>query len=174
MSDIFFCSLAIISALLAIACVTTAHLLRSAVYLMGVLTLTAGLYILLGSEFLAGIQVLVYVGGVVVLLVFAIMMTKTEAIRDDSASLVRHLVALFTATAFFASNVYFVIHSLPSLSKATIDPLKSDVALFGRAFLNTGSEGYVLPFELISLLLLAVLIGGIVISREAKTKAVVK
>ena len=174
MKEAIFIALAILSSLMAVACVTTKHLLRSAVFLMTVLTMSAGLYIILDTEFLAGVQVLVYVGGVVVLLVFAIMMTKTDAVLDDDPTLLRRVVGGLTALAFFALNALFVFKSLPELMSRSQQglqtPLKSEVSAFGQAFLDMGSNGYVFPFELISFLLLAVLIGGIVLARSADTK----
>jgi NADH-quinone oxidoreductase subunit J len=154
---------------LAVALVLTRRILRAAVWLMGVLFCSAAFYVLLNAEFLAGIQVLVYIGGIVVLLVFAIMLTSSFELLDDHPSGFRRLIALLAAGAFF------IVTAAALLS--TSFPVKpyhgeaiSDVRKIGMSLLNYGEGGYVLPFEVISVLLLAALIGGIVVARKVVAK----
>jgi NADH-quinone oxidoreductase subunit J len=94
------------------------------------------------------------------------MMTKTERILDDHPSIMRRSVAAGIAAAFFGAQIYFTMASFGQSVNLPQTPMTSDVAGFGRAFLDAGPSGYVLPFELISVLLLAVLIGGVVIARK--------
>ncbi len=145
--------------------VTTSRILRSAIFLAVVLLGNAGLFVLLGFEFLAGVQVLVYIGGIVVLLVFAIMLTSSADYSENEPSPHRKFWGIVAATGFFTmvvgavSTTEFVLQSRPLV------PLSEIVAL-GHHLLDYGPNGYVLPFEIISLLLLSVLIGGIIIARK--------
>jgi NADH-quinone oxidoreductase subunit J len=163
MSPFFW--LALMCGLFAVATVATKHILRSAISLMAVLLLSAGLYLLLGAEFLAGVQVLVYVGGVVVLLVFAVMLTKTEALNEDRPSLTRKALGFFSAASFFTVSAW-AMNDVPVMSATIENTPLAGVKEIGRAFLDYTASGYVLPFEVISLLLLAVLIAGIVLARK--------
>lgn len=169
LSEILFYALAIASAVFGVFTVLTKHILRAAVYLMTVLLFSAGLYLLLGAELIAGIQVLVYVGGIVVLLVFAVMLTRTEDLAEDRPSGLRKTLGAVAATLFFASSAVALKfsplgESLPLEGPA---PVIKDI---GRALLDTGPKGFVVPFEVISLLLLAVLIAGVVIARKEEGK----
>ena len=175
--NLLFWMLACMSALFAIATVTTRHILRSAIFLMFVLSATAGLYLWVGSEFLAGIQILVYVGGIVVLLVFAVMMTRSEDLLEDHPSWTRRILGGLGAGTFFAgtgtllSNTPALIgENQGSLIVSPPNHPALDLRELGRSFLDMGSQGYAIPFEVISILLLAVLIGSIVIARQEGTK----
>src|ERR1035437_5712719 len=89
----------------------TRHILRSAIYLMVVLFLSAGVYLLLDAEFLAGAQVLIYVGGIIVLLVFAVMLTQSSALIEDHPMLKRKISGALGAGSFFAVSVYLILQS---------------------------------------------------------------
>lgn len=151
--------------LLALAVTLSPRLLRAAVYLMGVLLMSAGLYVMLGAEFLAGIQVLVYVGGIVVLIVFAVMLTRSTQIQLVRPPLHRTFLAALAAAAFAAVSGSILATTQFAGLNTALAPDGSARAI-GRKLLDTGSDGYVLPFEVISMLLLAVMIGGIVIARK--------
>lgn len=165
LTTLVFWLLATISLGLAWTVVTGRRILRAAVSLMGVLGASAGLYLLLGAPFMAGVQVLVYVGGIVVLLVFAVMLTRTTELLEEQPALHRRLIGGVVALGFFG----VAWHALGTASFPVRHPGPaplSDVAALGRALLGTGADGYVLPFELISMLLLSAMIGGIVIARK--------
>ncbi|MBL7671994.1 MAG: NADH-quinone oxidoreductase subunit J [Bdellovibrionaceae bacterium] len=174
--DAFFFILGFLSILFAVLTVTTPHILRAATFLMGVLCLSAGFYILLGAELLAGIQILVYVGGIVVLLVIAVMLTQNKNLGHDQAALSRKLIAFLVSGVFFAGSLFILSASpfansppMPSISAAASgDPVPRAGAIkdIGIALLDAGPNGFLLPFELISLLLLAVLVAGVVIARK--------
>ncbi|MBU1636927.1 NADH-quinone oxidoreductase subunit J, partial [bacterium] len=125
--------------------------------------------VLLGAEFLAGIQVLVYIGGIVVLLVFAIMLTSSFELLDDHPSALRRILGILTASGFFAVTALALL-STKFPVKAYHGEAISDVEKIGKSLLNYGPGGYVLPFEVISVLLLAALIGGIVVARKVLVK----
>ena len=108
---------------------------------------------------------LVYVGGIVVLLVFAVMLTRSADLLEDQPTRGRQLIGALVAGGFFALS-YFVMTG-PAFAGRKLSALpKNDVAAIGRALLDTGEHGYALPFEVVSLLLLAAMIGGIVIARK--------
>lgn len=162
---VLFYVLAIASLALAFTVVTARKLLRAAVALMMVLSLSAGFYLMLAAEFLAGIQVLVYVGGIVILIVFAVMLTRTADLLEDNPSILRKLLGLAASFLFFFSSC-LVFYTAPFLKNVQGAVPADNVRVIGRALMNYGPEGYVLPFEVISLLLLAAVIGGIVIARK--------
>lgn len=156
-------------AALSIAVVTSPRIFRAAIYLMGVLVVTAAVYVRLGAEFLAGIQLLVYVGGIVVLIVFAVMLTSNVEVTEAAPSLVRRTVATLIAAGFFATTTYaLMLTPLPAPGPGAW-PADNTAAL-GHALLDTGAGGYILPFEIVSLLLLAAVLGGIVVARRSPVK----
>ena len=146
--------------------VTTKKILRSATYLLFVLLATAGIYFQMDYEFLGATQIAVYAGGIVVLFVFAIMLTHKPG--DDTETLSSHrrvlgltacgLGVLACGAAFF-SYAKFCGASLPDASSFSIEEL-------GKMLLSTEKFGYLLPFEALSVLLLACIIGAIVIARK--------
>lgn len=166
---ILFYFLALISLFAASSVVRTPRILRAALALAGVLVCSAGFYVLLGYEFLAGVQVLVYVGGIVVLMVFAIMLTSSVEIVEDQPSPQNKRIGLLAAGVFFVAGVFaFTTTEFPT--QDTVSPPTNEVSQLGKSLLDYGADGYVLPFEIISLLLLSVMVGGIVIARKSFSK----
>ncbi|MCM2277693.1 MAG: NADH-quinone oxidoreductase subunit J [Oligoflexia bacterium] len=170
---LLFYLFATVSVGLALATVLSQRILRAAVYLMGVLVTSAAFYILLGAEFLAGVQILVYVGGIVILLVYAVMLTRSSELLEDHPSFVRKGVAFVAASAFFAlATGVFSATRIGTAGDGHAPAAVADTTLeIGRRLLDQGATGYVIPFEIISLLLLSVLIGGSVIARRSLAKA---
>jgi len=162
---ILFYVIASVSIVFAIGVTLSPRLLRAAVYLMGVLLMSAGLYVMLGAEFLAGIQVLVYVGGIVVLIVFAVMLTRSGQLQQDNPPLRRKILGILASAAFAMMTGWIGWTSAFAISKEAAVPAVNTEAI-GMKLLDTGSNGYVLPFEIISVLLLAAMIGGIVVARK--------
>jgi NADH-quinone oxidoreductase subunit J len=168
-TNLLFYVFAGLAVFFAIAVVSSRRILRAAVYLMSVLAMSAGFYVLLGAEFLAGVQILVYVGGIVVLLVFAVMLTRSAELLEDKPSLVRKSAGLLAAGGFFAMTVtLFCLSDFPALREGALTG--GDAPELGRRLLDYGPRGYVLPFEIISFLLLSVVIGGIVLARKLQPK----
>lgn len=162
---VMFYALAAGAVTLALITVTVRRLLRAAVGLMFVLTFSAGLYILLSAEFLAGVQVLVYVGGIVVLIVFAIMLTRSSDLLEDVPEFWRSVVGAISAITLCAASCAALL-ATTFFHGAGGELPATDVDGIGRQLLDYGPSGYVVPFEVISLLLLAAVIGGIVIARR--------
>jgi NADH-quinone oxidoreductase subunit J len=155
-------AMAVVFALMA---VTSRRTFRSAVYLMLMLAMAAGFYVLLGAELLAGVQLMVYVGGIVVLLVFAVMLTTTMGALEPAPDKLRVVAGILGALAFFGSaGAALVGTGFQVLAPGA--PPANNTAAIGEALFDTGAAGYVLPFEVLSLLLLAAVIGGIVVARK--------
>jgi NADH-quinone oxidoreductase subunit J len=159
----FLATLAIVAA---VAVVKTSRILRSAVFLAGVLLCNAGFFILLGYEFLAGVQVLVYIGGIIILIVFAIMLTSSVNLLENQPEPSRRWWGLIASVSFFVMVVSALQATDFAVTTQTV--AVDEVSALGFSLLNYGAEGYVLPFEIISLLLLSVLIGGIIIARKVE------
>lgn len=162
---LLFYAIAFAAIVLAIAVSTSRRLLRAAVYLMGALLMSAGLYVMLGAEFLAGIQVLVYVGGIVIVIVFAVMLTRSAELQLDTPPLRRKILGMLASIVFAAMTGWVCWTSVFAIAEQSAVPAVNTEAI-GLKLLDTGGSGYILPFEIISLLLLAAMIGGIVIARK--------
>ena len=136
------------------------NIVHSAFALVGSFMGVAGIYVALAADFLAIVQILLYIGGIVVLILFAVMLT--HRIADVRVS--NRAVGSFPALVFMAlvgsSMGYAVLHtSWHGVQPG--DPTPTTAAI-GNAFLTT----YVLPFELASVILLAALVGAVVLSRK--------
>jgi len=148
--------------------VTSRNLLRAAVYLLFVLLAIAGLYFLIQNNFLAAVQLTVYAGGVVVLIIFSILLThkidNSLPVPSRNRMMLSILLCLGGVGAFLAviRDHHFVI--MPGEQDASIETA-------GKMLLSTGEGGYVLPFEVISILLLAAMVGAIAIAKGRKPKA---
>ncbi len=152
--------------------VTTRKILRAAVYLLFVLVSTAGLYFMLNYQFLAAVQLTLYAGGIVVLIIFSILLTSHISQKFESPGLKK---IIFSAAASIAGAILSIItiHSF-SFTASKEAAKEVDMKFIGRSLLSTDYDGYVLPFEVISVLLLAAMIGAIVIAKKggpAKTKS---
>ena len=162
---IVYLIIALVIVIFSILAVTTRKLLRSATYLLFVLFATAAAYFQLDYEFIGAVQIAVYAGGIVVLFVFAIFLTGKPG--EDSEVLVssKRLLALLGAVALFVLagwsliNRFAEVSRFPAMQSPTMKTL-------GETLMGTGHEQYLLPFEAISILLLACIIGGIVIARK--------
>ncbi|MBT4792355.1 MAG: NADH-quinone oxidoreductase subunit J [Halobacteriovoraceae bacterium] len=161
---IFFYLFAAISIVFTFLAVTVQKLVHSAVALMLVLTTSAAFYIMLGAEFMAGVQILLYVGGVLILVVFAIMVTSSHELKQEAPTVKRNFAAIFAAVAFFITSFYVFTNDFFNVTNKTLP--QDEIGAIGKSFLNYSKNGQILSFELISIILLAALIGGIVIGRK--------
>jgi NADH-quinone oxidoreductase subunit J len=145
------------------------NLFHAALWLLVTLFGVAGFFVLLSAPFLAAVQVLVYMGAIVILIIFAIMLTRRMmGLRETengqwAISLAVAAIAflLITGTLFAASSGESPL--LPSKPKADLDTTAGIVSL-GTALVDPGQ--YAVPFEIVSLLLTGAMIGAIVIARE--------
>lgn len=166
---ILYFVVALIMALCSVLTVTTRKILRAATYLLFVLLGTAVVYFQLGYQFLGAVQIAVYAGGILVLFVFSILLTQRPG--DPAAYLEAHrkFIGGFAALAgvallAVALCTYPLIDGM-SLTEA-LSQGTPDMAQIGKYLLSTEKFGYLLPFEAISVLLLACIIGGITIARH--------
>ena len=148
-----------------ILAVTTGKILRAATYLLFVLLGTGAIYGILGYTFLSAVQLMVYAGGIVVLYVFSILLTSGEGDRAEKLKRSRFLAGLFTMIAGLAIILFITLkHNF--LQTTNLVPLEINIHTIGNALLSSDKYGYILPFEAISILLLACIIGGIMIARK--------
>lgn len=145
--------------------VTTRRILRAATYLLFTLFATAAYYFMLDYEFLGAVQIAVYAGGIVVLFVFSILLTSHPG--DNSAKLAskKRILGLTGALAMLAVAGYSLVSRSQFLT-ATAQGENPDMQTIGDTLLGTGHAQYMFPFEAISVLLLACIIGGVVIARK--------
>lgn len=147
--------------------VTTKQLFRSAIYLLFTLICIAALYFLLNYEFIAAVQVVVYVGGIVVLILFSLFLTHQTGTMLAAPSLQYLIPAAVLSLAGFGF-VWWLISG--ASFQAPVEAAQSyQVAQVGKQMLSFERNGYVLPFEAISILLLAALIGSVAIASKPKS-----
>lgn len=138
------------------------NVVHCALWLVVALGALAGCYLLLAAEFVAWVQVLIYLGAVVVLLLFALMLTRAPMGRLPDLTGPNRAVAVLTAVA--AAAVLLVTFAV-GFGDARIDIAGSDVGS-ASALGSTLFASWVLAFEILSVLLLAALVGAIVLSRR--------
>ena len=153
--------LAIGMTLSAVRVVTTRNVVHAALWLVGTLLGAAALYILLFAEFVGWVQVLVYVGAIVVLLLFGLMLTRAPIGGANFDNEQRPLAAV-CALAMFAVTGFIVFRAFEGREVDFDRSLGTTSASLGEVIFSA----YVLPFEVVSVLLLAALVGAIVIARR--------
>jgi NADH-quinone oxidoreductase subunit J len=151
----------------AIVTVTTRQLVHAALWLVVTLGGLAVEYLLLTAEFIAWVQVLIYVGSVVVLLLFGLMLTRAPIGRSPDADSGNRWAALAVAVAAAAALVWVVVDAF----RTTWIDLDGEAEGTTRATGESLFQHWVLPFEALSVLLLAALVGAIVLTRKAKADA---
>ena len=136
------------------------NIIHSAFSLLGTFAGVAGIYVFLGADFVAGVQVLVYVGGILVLILFAVMLTHriTDVqITNRSAGRIPGLVVVAILFVLLVQSI-----GETPWAKAKEVVYKATTGSIGDLFLGD----YLLPFELASLVLLAALVGAVVLARQ--------
>lgn len=144
--------------------VTTRKIFRSAIWLLFSLMGIAGLYFWMEVAFIAAVQVIVYVGGIVVLIIFSIFLTQKAGKEMPRPVKSRAVFALLAAVFGFAFSAMLL--NQHEFTPAGQIPFTADVADIGTQMLSTSEHGYVLPFEVVSILLLAAMVGCIVIAMK--------
>ena len=160
-----FSVIAIVSAVLLI---TRHNVVHSAAFLGSTLFAVAGIFLTLHAEFLAGVQVIVYVGGILVLFVFVIMLIAVERSERERQFNRQWTIALITSAILIAEISYGLYEGRDSLVLPA--PVPSPVA--GAVVGNSEKVGvtlyttYLLPFEIASILLLVAVIGAVVLAKK--------
>ena len=148
-------------AIAALRVVTTSNLVHAALYLVGTLMGAGVLFVLLLAEFVAWVQVLVYVGAIVVLLLFGLMLTRAPIGKANFDNNQRLLAAL-TAGALFLVTSWIMIDAFDGQKVDLVRDKGTKTADVGEVIFTS----FVLPFEVVSVLFLAALVGSIVIARR--------
>lgn len=162
LSNMAFFVLAAIGIVCGVLVVTVRNLVHAVLFLAVFLLSVAGLFITLDAEFLAIIQVFIFVGAIVVLFMFLIMLTYKVADRDVPQGNQLKGVAI-VASGISCCLIFYILKSM-KWNEVTSVPITNDVSQIGRLLLGQ----YVLPFELVSFVLLVALIGAIVIARKGE------
>jgi NADH-quinone oxidoreductase subunit J len=165
-STIIFYLLAALTLGSALLSVSTRQIFRAAIYLLFTLIGIAGIYFWLNYQFIAAVQIVVYVGGIVVLIIFSIFLTQQAGEKLAKQKLGRKLFSALAVFCGFGLTMLQVNQHI--FYQPSEDAVPVTVADIGKQMLNTGEQGYALPFEVVSMLLLAAMIGCIVIALRSK------
>jgi len=155
-----FVVLALVGTVAAVRVVTAGNVVRAALYLVAALGSVGAIYLLLGAEFVGWVQILIYVGAIVILFLFGLMLTKAPIGRDALDNQSRGLAAL-VGLAILAGLV-FLMQDAFGWSDPKVELAQATSEAIGESIFRQ----YVLPFEAVSFVLLAALIGAIVLSRR--------
>jgi NADH-quinone oxidoreductase subunit J len=148
--------------------VTTRQIFRAAIWLLFSLVGVAALYFYLQVEFIAAVQIIVYVGGIVVLIIFSIFLTHQARQKMEKPRLNRLLFSMLAVLFGFLFSYRLI--SSHVFAPTTGKPFHVEVSAIGEQMLHTTQYGFVLPFEAVSMLLLAAMIGCIVIAMKSPVK----
>lgn len=146
--------------------VTSKNVVHAALFLVGALAGTAALFLLLSAEFVAWVLVLVYIGAVIVLFLFAIMITRAPTGFDEGLDSDKKVVPALLGTALFGMMAWASWEAFGTTLVATTGEAIS-TEVIGESLLGR----FVIPFEVVSFVLLAALIGSITIARRDLTPA---
>jgi len=150
-----------------ILAVTTRKIFRAAIWLLFSLVGIASLYFWMQVEFIAAVQVIVYVGGIVVLIIFSIFLTQQSGKQMPKPSTAKTIFSILAAL-FGLLFTYYLIDQY-GFARDASRPMNTTVGEIGTQLLSTTEHGYILPFEVVSMLLLAAMIGCIVIAMKGSS-----
>ncbi len=163
MDVILFLIFAMIAVVCAINVVVQTHPISSAISLIGVMGSLAVLYLLLGAEFIAAAQVIVYAGAIMVLFVFVIMLLNAGSEARKGRSLMAQILGVPLLAVFLGLVAFFVQRMFPRTEGVIFGGFTGGSAKdIGRALFTT----YLLPFEITSILVLIAIIGAVVLARK--------
>ncbi len=159
--NVFFAVIAIVAIVAALKMVTTSNVVHAALYLLVVLAAVAAVYVILGAEFVAATQILVYLGAIMVLLLFGVMLTRAKIGAETDLDHEQRWLGGLVAVALLAVMAFslwegFGDDELPENMAPQTTQMVSD-EIFST---------YIVPFEALSVLLLAALIGAVVVARR--------
>jgi NADH-quinone oxidoreductase subunit J len=159
-----FATVAVLSAILVI---TQRNVVHSAMFLAATLLAVAGVFLTLHAEFLAGVQVIVYVGGILVLFVFVIMLIAVNRMSTERVFNRQWTLALVTCAILIVEFAYAIYKGKESVvllpvAETSANPAAGNSQLVGTALYTT----YLLPFEIASILLLVAIVGAVVLAKK--------
>lgn len=152
-----------------IIAVSTRQIFRAAIALLFSLVGIAGIYFWLDYEFIAAVQIVVYVGGIVVLIIFSIFLTQQSGEKMPVQKMGRKLFSLLAVFCGFALTIVQIFEH--TFVKTTAPAVGPTIRNIGEELISLDKNGYALPFEVVSILLLAALIGCIVIAMRTPAEA---
>lgn len=163
-SDIVFYLAGAFMVFSALLTVLSKNVLHSAIFLIASFLGTAVLYILLHAEFMAVAQIMVYVGGVVVFILFAILLTSQLGEESFSVKIPRKFIAaiISLSTLFLFAQTIFSLENMPLK-----EPENISLATYAMRLLSPAENGLLIPFELISILLLMSLVASIALAKHS-------
>jgi NADH-quinone oxidoreductase subunit J len=157
----FFAVIAVVAIAAALKMVSTSNVVHAALYLLVVLSAVAAVYVVLGAEFVAATQVLIYLGAIMVLLLFGVMLTRARIGVDTDLNNEQRWIAGLVSVGMLAVMSYSLWEGFGS------DKLPADLApQTTQAVSDSIFSTYIVPFEALSVLLLAALIGAVVVARR--------
>ena len=165
MEKYIFYILAFIMIGFAFASVTSRKMLRSVIYLLFVLCGIAGLYFLIDYNFLAAIQLTVYAGGIIVLIIFSVLLVHHIEMELEIAKLSKQILTGLACLLGLGVFLYTIYNHSFTVVENTNTTTTSDI---GLKLLSYEAGGFILPFEVISILLLAAMVGAIIIAKGKK------
>ncbi len=163
MEAVMFYLLAGVAAASAVGCVVSTNIVRMAMWLFGALGAVAVLYFLLAANFLGAIQFIVYAGGTLIVIIFGVMLTSKSPWVKYVPKPVETVAGAGVCLVLFASLV--VVLTDMDWGEANPNPVAYEVAKIGEQLLTT----YLVPFEVASVLLLAVMIGAAYLARRERS-----
>lgn len=159
-----FAFLATVIVVFSIMTVATRRILRSATYLLFVLFATAGIYFQLNYSFLGAVQLTIYAGGIIVLYVFSILLTSADNRKAEKLKNSKFFAGLISSLVGAGLCIFITLtHHFP---RPHFIPGEINQKVIGTALMGTGKYQYLLPFEVISILLLTCIVAGIIIARK--------
>ena len=165
MERIIFYLLALIIIIFAIKAVSSRKMLRAVIYLLFVLIGISGIYFLVDYSFIAAVQLAVYGGGVIVLIIFSVLLVHHIELRLDVTSLNHRILA----ASLSLSGIGMTLYAIDTYSFSPVENYNTiEIEQIGKGMLSYQEGGFILPFEVISVLLVAVMIGAIVIAKGEK------
>ncbi len=159
----FFAVIAIVAVIAALKMVTTNNVVHAALYLLVVLSAVAAVYVILGAEFVAVTQVLVYLGAIMVLLLFGVMLTRAKIGAETDLDHEQRWIGALVAVGMFAVMTFSLWEGFGD------DKIDAQNPLVPQRTQEVADEifsTYIVPFEALSVLLLAALIGAVVVARR--------
>ncbi|HEX9137416.1 MAG TPA: NADH-quinone oxidoreductase subunit J [Nitrospirota bacterium] len=165
---LFYCLSAIII-LSALMVITRRNPVHSAMFLITTLFAVAGIYLQLHAEFLAAVQVIVYVGGIMVLFLFVIMLVNLEVVSTERRFNKQWIIALIAGAALLVEFGYVIVRGKASLLPPAAGPAQNLTVKNSEQIGLMLYQNYMLPFEIASLLLLVAIIGAVVLAKRRLT-----
>jgi NADH-quinone oxidoreductase subunit J len=168
MGDYLFYMLATALVTFSLLAVSLPNLLHGAISLIGAFFVTAALYIILQLEFLALAQIMLYIGGIIIFMLIIILLTTGLGVKDRHQVPNSRRLAGAGVSAALLFGLFYSIGSKPSAVLVEDVQRAAPVTMddIGLRLLTTGKEGFIVPFEIISILLLVALVGAVVVARR--------